>query len=134
MAFRSISLNAATDGLEFATVYLSAAEKKLWSDAHVPFHIYSAKRDEKNRFGARWVLDVTTVATDDEPAESRKIGLGCNDRRDQFMARLQDVLDGGGVIGPVELHSLDLEGGNTVWTIQEWTGDSNVDTSSNSAA
>jgi len=133
MAFRSISLNAATDGLEIASSYLDAKEKKLWSDAHLAFHIYGVKKDEKNRFGARWILDVTTVATDDEPAESRKIGLGCNDRRDQFMARIQDVLEGGGVIGPVELHSLDLEGGNTVWTIQEAIGDSNAD-NSNSAA
>lgn len=120
MSFNAISLDAATDGLEFANnVYLDGNEKQLWGAEHVGFYIHSIKHDPKNRYGARWILDVSTV--DQEP-ENRKIGLNANPRRDTLMTRLQERLEDG-VIGPVQLRLQELEGGTSVWTIVAWTGD-----------
>lgn len=120
MSFNAISLDAATDGLEFTnSVYLDGKEKHPWGSEHVGFYIHSITNDAKNRYGPRWVLDVSTV---DEEPENRKIGLNSNPRRDALMTRLQERLEDG-VIGPVQLRLQELEGGTSVWTIVAWTGD-----------
>ena len=113
MSTRLISLDTATDGLEFANEYLTGKDKQQWGADHVPFDLHGVKYDDKNRYGARWILDVSTY---DDPPENRKIGLNANPRRDQLMERLQERLEDG-VIGPLELQNVDLEGGTSVWTL-----------------
>ena len=118
MSINTISLDEATDGLEFANEYLSGKDKQDWAANHVPFFINGIKFDDANRYGKRWILDVNT---DEDPPVDRKIGLNANARRDQLMERLRERLENG-AIGPVRLENVDLEGGTTVWTLVPYTG------------
>jgi hypothetical protein len=120
MSFRAIPFDTATDGLEFGSVFLDAKEKRIWSDEHVGFLIYTIVRDDANRFGPSWVAGVTTLG---EEPEHRKIRLKANPRRDTLMERLRERLDDAGMaIGPVALQLTEIDGGNTVWAIVPWTG------------
>jgi hypothetical protein len=118
----SVSLDDATEGFEPKSDYLDSKEKHLWAENHVAFDIYTIKPEPPSgKFPASWVVGVSTVATDDDEPEHRKIRLGANPRRDQLMEHLQVILRDGRAVGPVMLQNLGLEGGLSTWLIVAWT-------------
>jgi len=91
--------------------YLSAEEKEAWSREGVVFYIRSLDLDTSNSYGERWIVSVET-----NDGEKRRIGLGCNPRRDaQFAAMRHNLTDAG--IGPLQLISRAIGGGKTVWEL-----------------
>ncbi|HUZ70390.1 MAG TPA: hypothetical protein VMU65_11825 [Candidatus Saccharimonadales bacterium] len=91
--------------------YLSAEDKEAWSRQGVAFYIHGIELDTTNSYGERWILSVQ--ATD---GEKRRIGLGCNPRRDaQFTAMRSNLTEAG--VGPLNLVQRAIGGGKSVWEL-----------------
>ena len=91
--------------------YLRAEEKEAWSREGVSFLIHDLELDETNPYGERWILHVETT-----DGEKRRIGLGCNPRRDaQFTAMRNNLTDAG--VGPLNLLQRAIGGGKAVWEL-----------------
>jgi hypothetical protein len=91
--------------------YLSADEKEDWAREGVAFYIRSIELDTSNTYGERWIAGVETT-----DGEKRRIGLGCNPRRDaQFTAMRNNMTDAG--VGPLNLVQRAIGGGKSVWEL-----------------
>jgi hypothetical protein len=91
--------------------FLSSEEKAEWSRNSVNFTISDLERDDESKYGARWILHVTTAV-----GEPRRISLACNGRRDaQFSAMMVNLPPDG--VGPLNLCRRALGDGKTAWDL-----------------
>jgi hypothetical protein len=107
-----IGLKEAFTGAEQPdNAFLSSDEKDEWAGRSVNFTISELERDDESKYGARWILYVTTGE-----GEPRRISLACNSRRDaQFGAMLRNLPADG--IGPLNLCRRILGDGKTAWDL-----------------